>query len=140
MRCPECGGPPDNGHDREDPPNVYACSRCEPEPTEAPLPPEQRFSGEADALALVRDGEMIHVTPRLSREQKRALRRLKQGKRQFRPLKVVHEGAAYLIHADCSVYQETDTPKRHRLLVRVLDVDVACAVLEAARTQQKGAE
>ena len=28
-RCPRCGGPADNGHDREDPPNPYICSRCE---------------------------------------------------------------------------------------------------------------
>ncbi len=27
--CPGCGGPADNGHDREDPPNVYYCSKCE---------------------------------------------------------------------------------------------------------------
>lgn len=28
MRCPQCGGPADNGHDRELPPNVYVCKRC----------------------------------------------------------------------------------------------------------------
>ena len=27
-KCPSCGGPADNGHDREFPPNVYACTRC----------------------------------------------------------------------------------------------------------------
>lgn len=27
-KCPSCGGPADNGHDREYPPNVYACSKC----------------------------------------------------------------------------------------------------------------
>lgn len=26
--CPECGGPADNGHDREVPPNPYLCTRC----------------------------------------------------------------------------------------------------------------
>ena len=29
-RCPRCGGPADNGHDREDPPNPYLCTRCGP--------------------------------------------------------------------------------------------------------------
>lgn len=27
-KCPSCGGPADNGHDREFPPNVYACTKC----------------------------------------------------------------------------------------------------------------
>lgn len=27
-RCPNCGGPTDNGHDREVPPNPYWCSKC----------------------------------------------------------------------------------------------------------------
>ena len=27
-RCPNCGGPADNGHDREVPPNPYWCSKC----------------------------------------------------------------------------------------------------------------
>lgn len=27
-KCPMCGGLADNGHDRELPPNVYACSKC----------------------------------------------------------------------------------------------------------------
>lgn len=27
-RCPNCGGPADNGHDREAPPNPYWCSKC----------------------------------------------------------------------------------------------------------------
>lgn len=26
--CPQCGGPADNGHDRELPPNPYHCTRC----------------------------------------------------------------------------------------------------------------
>lgn len=26
--CPSCGGPADNGHDRELPPNVYDCTKC----------------------------------------------------------------------------------------------------------------
>ena len=29
MKCHECKGVADNGHDREYPPNVYLCSRCE---------------------------------------------------------------------------------------------------------------
>lgn len=28
-KCPNCGGPADNGHDRELPPNVYDCKECE---------------------------------------------------------------------------------------------------------------
>ena len=28
-KCPSCGGPADNGHDRCDPPNVYECKECE---------------------------------------------------------------------------------------------------------------
>jgi len=27
--CPNCGGPADNGHDREFPPNPYLCTKCE---------------------------------------------------------------------------------------------------------------
>ena len=27
-RCPNCGGPADNGHDREVPPSPYWCSKC----------------------------------------------------------------------------------------------------------------
>lgn len=27
-RCPKCGGPADNGHDREVPPNPYHCTKC----------------------------------------------------------------------------------------------------------------
>ena len=27
--CPSCGGPPDNGNDREVPPAAYNCSRCQ---------------------------------------------------------------------------------------------------------------
>lgn len=27
--CPKCGGPADNGHDREMPPNAYHCTRCD---------------------------------------------------------------------------------------------------------------
>ena len=27
--CPGCGGDADNGHDREYPPNVYYCTKCE---------------------------------------------------------------------------------------------------------------
>ena len=26
--CPSCGGPADNGHDREYPPNPYVCKTC----------------------------------------------------------------------------------------------------------------
>lgn len=26
--CPTCGGPADNGHDREYPPNTYCCTKC----------------------------------------------------------------------------------------------------------------
>lgn len=33
-KCPRCGGPADNGHDRELPPNVYACSKCTDEISE----------------------------------------------------------------------------------------------------------
>jgi hypothetical protein len=29
-KCPKCGGPADNGHDRELPPNPYWCSTCSP--------------------------------------------------------------------------------------------------------------
>jgi hypothetical protein len=28
-RCPQCGGPADNGHDRSVPPTPYLCTRCE---------------------------------------------------------------------------------------------------------------
>lgn len=31
-RCPSCGGPADNGHDRCLPPAPYRCSKCEGEP------------------------------------------------------------------------------------------------------------
>lgn len=31
-RCPKCGGPADNGHDREVPPNPYYCTKCMAEP------------------------------------------------------------------------------------------------------------
>jgi len=27
-KCPKCGGPADNGHDRELPPNPYFCTKC----------------------------------------------------------------------------------------------------------------
>ena len=27
-KCQRCGGPADNGHDREHPPNPYVCTRC----------------------------------------------------------------------------------------------------------------
>ena len=27
-KCPRCGGPADNGHDREFPPNPYLCTKC----------------------------------------------------------------------------------------------------------------
>ena len=30
-KCPNCGGPADNGHDRELPPNPYWCTKCDPE-------------------------------------------------------------------------------------------------------------
>ena len=29
-KCPKCGGPADNGHDRELPPNPYFCTKCSP--------------------------------------------------------------------------------------------------------------
>ena len=29
-KCPKCGAPADNGHDREVPPNPYWCSKCSP--------------------------------------------------------------------------------------------------------------
>ena len=28
-KCPRCGGPADNGHDRGYPPTAYICTRCE---------------------------------------------------------------------------------------------------------------
>jgi len=28
-KCPKCGGPADNGHDRCDPPSPYCCSKCD---------------------------------------------------------------------------------------------------------------
>ena len=31
-RCPQCGGPADNGHDRSIPPNPYLCTKCMAEP------------------------------------------------------------------------------------------------------------
>lgn len=31
-RCPQCGGPADNGHDRSIPPNPYFCTKCMAEP------------------------------------------------------------------------------------------------------------
>jgi len=33
-KCPRCGGYADNEHDREYPPNVYVCSKCESPMTE----------------------------------------------------------------------------------------------------------
>ena len=30
LECPNCGGEADNGHDREDPPNAYFCTTCDP--------------------------------------------------------------------------------------------------------------
>lgn len=30
-KCPTCGGPADNGHDRCLPPNPYCCTRCQGE-------------------------------------------------------------------------------------------------------------
>ena len=27
-KCPMCGGPADNGHDRNLPPNPYLCTKC----------------------------------------------------------------------------------------------------------------
>ena len=32
MKCPQCGGDADNGHDRELPPNAYTCKKCSDEP------------------------------------------------------------------------------------------------------------
>ena len=29
MNCPNCGGIADNGHNREDPPAPYLCTKCE---------------------------------------------------------------------------------------------------------------
>ena len=29
-KCPRCGGPADNGHDRGFPPNPYLCTKCAP--------------------------------------------------------------------------------------------------------------
>ena len=31
-RCPQCGGPADNGHDRSIPPSPYFCTKCMAEP------------------------------------------------------------------------------------------------------------
>ena len=31
-KCPNCGGPADNGHDRCFPPNPYYCTKCDPAP------------------------------------------------------------------------------------------------------------
>lgn len=28
-KCPTCGGPADNGHDRSYPPSPYICTKCE---------------------------------------------------------------------------------------------------------------
>lgn len=28
-KCPHCGGPADNGHDRSYPPSPYECTKCE---------------------------------------------------------------------------------------------------------------
>ena len=33
-KCPGCGGPSDNGHDRCIPPNPYYCTKCEADPWE----------------------------------------------------------------------------------------------------------
>ena len=30
-KCPNCGGTADQGHDREDPPNPYYCTKCQKE-------------------------------------------------------------------------------------------------------------
>ena len=30
-KCPKCGGPADNGHDRCLPPNPYLCTKCSAE-------------------------------------------------------------------------------------------------------------
>jgi len=37
-RCPQCGGPADNGHDRCIPPNSYFCTKCMAEPVQEPDP------------------------------------------------------------------------------------------------------
>ena len=36
-RCPNCGGPADNGHDRSIPPNPYFCTKCMAEPVQEPV-------------------------------------------------------------------------------------------------------
>ena len=35
-KCPGCGGPADNGHDRCVPPNPYYCTKCDPNPKQEP--------------------------------------------------------------------------------------------------------
>lgn len=37
-KCPKCGGPADNGHDRCYPPNPYYCTKCNDAPWPEPSP------------------------------------------------------------------------------------------------------
>lgn len=39
-KCPHCGGPADNGHDRCSPPSAYMCSKCCAEEDAAKAAPE----------------------------------------------------------------------------------------------------
>lgn len=38
--CPMCGGPADNGHDREMPPNPYLCTKCSADVANGSVPYE----------------------------------------------------------------------------------------------------
>lgn len=56
-KCPECGGPADNGHDRCVPPNPYVCAKCE-------TTPEQRESDEQEAVyPVIKTDHKIYTVP-----------------------------------------------------------------------------
>lgn len=47
-KCPACGEPTDNGHDREYPPNPYVCSKCMETRWPCPNPAEQERESKCD--------------------------------------------------------------------------------------------
>jgi len=58
-KCPTCGGPADNGHDRCDPPNPYECSRCDPSGRDA-VNNLTRKEGMKNAMKVVlRDPDLV---------------------------------------------------------------------------------
>jgi len=61
-RCPQCGGPADNGHDRSIPPNPYFCTKCMAEPVQEPVAwVDQRIHGWPDCFVM--EADPPHTTP-----------------------------------------------------------------------------